>query len=240
VLVNLLTNAVEALPDGGRITLKTWASPEFVHCSVADTGLGMSPDVQRRAFEPFFTTKGVRRTGLGLSVGYGTLRRHGGDLTIETAEGGGTTVMLRVPRASVVDLPTPAPSAPAVRGATGPLTVVVVDDEPGVRQVLAELLEQQGHRVVQAADGDEALDRVDATVDLVLTDLSMPGMSGWDVARDVKTRWPDLRVGLVTGWAEALDVDPGQRSAADFVLTKPVTDDALRTAIAQAGIVPRR
>ena len=240
VLVNLVTNAVEALPNGGRITLKTWASLGFVHCSVSDTGVGMSSDVQRRAFEPFFTTKGVRRTGLGLSVGYGTLRRHGGDLTIQTAEGAGTTVMLRVPRTSVVDLPTPAPSVSPVRVAIGPLTVVVVDDEPDVRQVLAELLEQQGHHVVQAADGDEALHRVDASVDLVLTDLSMPGMSGWDVARDVKTRWPDLRVGLVTGWAEALEVDPADRSAADFVLTKPVSDDALRTAIAQAGIAPRR
>jgi GAF domain-containing protein/CheY-like chemotaxis protein len=239
VLVNLILNAIDALPAGGRIALRTWASGEHVHCAVSDDGIGMSPEVQRRAVEPFFTTKGVRRTGLGLSVGYGILRRHGGDLTIESTEGQGTEVTLRVPLTSLIDIPGTAPVASAVRAPAGRLTVVVVDDEPEVRRVIAELLEHQGHRVVQAADGDEALRRVDDTVDLVLTDLSMPGMSGWDVARDVKTRWPGLRVGIVTGWAEALGADPGHRSAADFVIAKPVTGAALRTAIAQAGIAPR-
>lgn len=97
VLMSLLLNSVDALPNGGRITVRTWASEQEVLCSVADTGVGMSEEVRRRALEPFFTTKGPKSTGLGLSVAYGILQRHGGDLLIESIEGRGTTVTIRVP-----------------------------------------------------------------------------------------------------------------------------------------------
>jgi signal transduction histidine kinase len=101
VLVNLVVNAVEAMPDGGRVSVRTWADQDAVHCAVSDTGVGMSEDTRRRVLEPFFTTKGPRSTGLGLSVAYGTIERHGGGLSIDTAEGKGTTVTVTLPLASV-------------------------------------------------------------------------------------------------------------------------------------------
>ncbi len=155
VLVNVLLNAVDALPNGGRITVKTWASQERVHCSVTDTGVGMSEEVRRRALDPFFTTKGPKSAGLGLSVAHGILQRHGGELAIESVEGKGTmvTISLPVSPATVVAQPAPAtPSAPMRRA-----KILVIDDEAEVREILADLLAGQGHRVSQAASGAEGV-----------------------------------------------------------------------------------
>src|SRR5439155_17651519 len=125
MLVNLVLNAVDALPRGGRIEIRTWMTDESVYCAVSDAGIGMTPDVQRRALEPFFTTKGVQSTGLGLSVSYGIVRRHDGDLTIESVEGQGTDVTLRLPAAPGA----PAPAAPESPAEPLPLRIPLVDDE---------------------------------------------------------------------------------------------------------------
>lgn len=232
VLVNLVLNAVDAMPHGGSITIRTWGTGPEVHCSVRDTGVGMSAEVQRRALEPFFTTKGLKSTGLGLSVNYGIIQRHGGELAIESAEGRGTTVTVRLPVATVADEPPPD----AAWRAIPPLRILVIDDEMEVRKVITDILADDGHTVVGAADGDEGLARLGdgEAIDLVLTDLGMPGMTGWEVARTVKTRRPLLPVGLVTGWGEDPEGKPGDRDAVDFVLAKPVTRESLRAAIAQA------
>jgi signal transduction histidine kinase len=232
VLMNLIMNAIDALPEGGVITVRTTPVADGVQCEVADTGVGMPPEVQRRALEPFFTTKGFQSTGLGLSVTYGIVRRHGGELVIDTAPGAGTRVRIKLPAAG-----TPAarrvvqPDEPAV---TSPLRILVVDDEREVRDVVVEILAAQGHEVVQAAGGPEGLAYLDrgVPVDLVLTDLGMPGMTGWEVARAAKQRRPTLRVGLLTGWGEQPTAKPEDRAAADFVIAKPVTVDGLKAAIA--------
>jgi CheY-like chemotaxis protein/anti-sigma regulatory factor (Ser/Thr protein kinase) len=232
VLVNLILNAIDALPAGGRVVLRTWATDAGVHCAVSDNGIGMSAEVRRRVFEPFFTTKGVKSTGLGLSVNYGIIQRHGGELTIDTEEGRGSTVTFRLP--AVKHRPRPAPPPPEVQ-APPPLCVLLIDDDPAVRSVVADMLAEDGHQVVQAAGGPEGLARLTghAPVDLVLTDLGMLGMNGWDVARAVRAASPSTVVGLITGWDERLGPKPSDPGQVDLIVRKPVTQETLRNVIAQ-------
>ncbi len=236
VLMNVLLNATEAMPRGGQITFRTWTAGGRVHCAMSDTGTGMSEDVRRRALEPFFTTKGPKSTGLGLSVAYGTVQRHGGTLTIESAEGQGTTVTISLPPASAAAAPQAARPAAVTPGV--PLRVLVIDDEMQVRTTLGDILENQGHTVVQASGGREGLGVLEngQPIDVVLTDLGMPDMTGWDVARMVQERWPDLPVGLVTGWGEQ-DLTPEEQGRVSFVLTKPFDRRLLRETL--AGIPSR-
>jgi signal transduction histidine kinase/CheY-like chemotaxis protein len=231
VLMNLVLNALDALPQGGRVTIRTWAASDRVHVAVADTGTGMSDVVRQQALEPFFTTKGPKSTGLGLSVAYGTIERHGGTLVIDSEEGHGTRVTVTLPAAGRGAAVAVAP--PTVL-ATAPLRVLVIDDEPDVRATLVDMLEAQGHTVVQAPGGREGLGLMETgpPVDLVLTDLGMPGMTGWDVARQIRERWPVVPVGLMTGWGEQ-QLTPVERSRVSFVITKPFDLDALSLALAE-------
>ena len=232
VLMNLLLNAVDASPRGGRITLRTWADDDVVHCSVSDTGEGMSDEVRRRVLEPFFTTKGPKSLGLGLSAAYGTIRRYGGTLVIESAEKQGTTVAFTLRAASPLTVALPA-SAPV---AIAPLRILVIDDDPPVRATLADLLADQGHAVSQASSGREGIDRLASgeIVDLVITDLGMPDMTGREVARVMRERWPVLRVGVITGWGNG-ELSEGDRGLVDFVISKPFEDARLRHALAARG-----
>ena len=229
VLMNLLLNAADSITQAGKITLKTWTRDDRVYCSVADTGGGMPEEVRRRALEPFFTTKGPKATGLGLSVAYGTVQRYGGTLTVESTEGQGTTVEVSLPTASaaasIALTPTGPRSAPVV-----PLRILVIDDELQVRATLAEMLEEQGHSVTQAPGGREGLSYLDANpqlVDVVVSDLGMPDMNGWDVAKAIQARWPQLPVGLITGWGET-EITREERSRVNFVITKPFDKAVLR------------
>jgi signal transduction histidine kinase len=235
VAMNLLFNAIDALKEGGTIRVSTWAAEDWVYCAIADDGVGMSDEVRRCAFEPFFTTKGPQGTGLGLSVAHTIVQRHGGELSLRPNDSGGTVVTLRLPRATPGAAGAEeAPTAPGL-----PLRVLVIDDEASVREALADTLVDEGHTVVQAASGREGLARLaeGAAVDVVVTDLGMPEMTGWDVARTVRTQHPGLPVGLVTGWAVALELSDDDRRAVDFVIAKPYTIEALRAAL--AGIRPR-
>lgn len=228
-LVNLLLNAVDAMPEGGKVTIRTWAEGDRVRCAIADCGVGMSDEVRRRALEPFFTTKGPKRTGLGLSVAYGAVQRYGGKLEIDSAPGRGTTVtvslFVAVPAATRERRPE---SAGGVR-----LRILVIDDEAEVRDVLGDLLQEEGHSVVKAARGEDGLGRLKAgePFDLVLTDLFMPGMTGWDVARILQETWPRLPVGLITGWSEQA-MTPEERARVDLVITKPFDREQLRETLA--------
>src|SRR5262245_5589214 len=222
VLINLLLNAADSIKQAGRVTLKTWTDDDRVYCSVSDTGAGMPEEVRRRALEPFFTTKGPKATGLGLSVAYGTVQRYGGTLAVESVEGQGTTVE--------VSLPSAAATAQVVRKSTGPATkaalplrILVIDDELQVRSTLAEMLEEQGHSVTQAPGGRQGLSYPESNPELVdgeISDLGMPDMTGWDVARTIQSRWPRLPVGLITGWGET-EITREERGRVNFVITKP-------------------
>jgi len=235
VLMNLVLNAIDAMPGGGQLTVRTWSSGQEVHCAVADTGSGMTEEVRRRAFEPFFTTKGPKSTGLGLSVTYGIVQRHNGKIEIDTGVGRGTAVHITLPAA----LPTSRRAAGAgdTAQSEGPLRILVVDDEPEVRSAVADMLGTAGYTAFQASGGKEALAWLDAgqSVDLLLTDLGMPGMTGTDLARTVRDRWPHLRLGLMTGWDEAESPVGEASSVVDFVIPKPFKISALLEAYAGAA-----
>lgn len=231
VLVNLILNAVDAMPGGGRIVLRTWAANGSVHCAISDTGIGMSSEVRRRVFEPFFTTKGVKSTGLGLSVNYGIIQRHGGELTIESGEGQGCTVTFRLPVATRRTIRTVAAAEPPRPAA---LRVLLIDDDPAVRSVVADMLSEDGHRVAEASGGAEGLARLATSpVDLVLTDLGMVPMNGWEVARAVRAAYPSTVVGLITGWDEGFGPVPTEPGHVDLIVRKPLTQEMLRDVIAQ-------
>jgi len=232
VLMNLVLNAIDAMPGGGRLTLRTWADGQEVHCVVSDTGAGMTEEVRQRAFEPFFTTKGPKSTGLGLSVTYGIVQRHNGKIEIDTAPQRGTTVHITLPAALPVTRPQGSPAA--AESTAENLRILVVDDEPEVRSAVADMLGTAGYTAFQAAGGHEALVWLDAgqPVDLVLTDLGMPGMTGADLARAVRGRWPHLRLGLMTGWDETEAPVGEASSAVDFVIAKPFKLSALLSAYA--------
>jgi CheY-like chemotaxis protein len=237
VLMNLVLNALDAMPAGGCLTVRTWTENGWAYCSVGDTGSGMSPEVRQRALEPFFTTKGPKGVGLGLSVTLGVVQRHRGEMDIKSGEGDGTLVTLRIPRPGVTPPPETVPLTPSP---VAPLKILVVDDEPTVLEALAETLLEDGHTVLRAGSGREALALLDGgeRVDIVLTDLGMPGMTGWELARALRTRWPDLPVGLISGWKASADFSAEEASHVAFVVAKPYTLGALRTAL--APFRPRR
>ena len=232
VLTNLILNAVDAMPEGGTLTLATRADETTVSLSVSDTGTGMTPDVQPRIFDPFFTTKGPSGTGLGLSITYGIVSRHGGQIRVESAEGQGTTFHLTFPVSTVEAEP---PRAAALEP-VAPLRCLVVDDEQPVLEVLGDVLAAGGHSAVLVADGAEAIRRFKAEpFDIVFTDLAMPGVNGWQVARAVKDQAPSVPVLLVTGWGVELSPDELRGKGIDAVLSKPVQFEEILAAVAAFG-----
>jgi signal transduction histidine kinase len=235
VVMNLIFNAIDALPTGGTIRIATWGADTWIFCAVADDGMGMNDEVRRRALEPFFTTKGPQGTGLGLSVAHSIVQRHRGELSLRPNDPRGTVITLRLPQAA----PGATTTEPASTSQGPPLRILIIDDELTVREALADSLAEDGHAVIQAASGPEGLARLadGVIVDVVVTDLGMPEMTGWDVARAVRTRHPGVPVGLVTGWAVALEISDEERRGVDFLIAKPYTIEALRAAF--ATITPR-
>jgi signal transduction histidine kinase len=230
VLTNLIFNAVDAMPEGGRISLETEIDGSDAVIHVRDTGTGMSESVRQRCLEPFFSTKGELGTGLGLSMVYGIVERHRGKLEIESAAGQGTTFTIRLPLAedSTDAVPTIAPAAKP-RSA---LKVLIVDDEPSVLEVVSSYLRCDGHSVATAASGREALEKFRRNhFDLVVLDRVMPEMSGDQTARLIKQLNQDIPVIMLTGFGALIEVTGSQPQAVDVVLSKPVTIDALRTTI---------
>jgi PAS domain S-box-containing protein len=233
-LTNLILNAVDAMPAGGTLTITgraqgPAADQPLIALTVADTGVGMPEDVRRRIFDPFFTTKGVTGTGLGLSVVYGIMQRHGGRIDVASVPGKGTTFTLWFQMAPDAAKPVPRPAAVHV---VAPRRLLVIDDEPVVRQTVVDMLQSVGHVVTAAAGGAEGLQVLQQhAVDLVLTDLGMPGMSGWDVVRAVKKTTPNVPVILLTGWGEQAASVLEQPGLADRIVGKPVRLDELLTTI---------
>ena len=230
VLTNLLFNAVDAMPEGGRISLETSVEDNKAVLRVSDTGTGMSESVRQRCLEPFFSTKGERGTGLGLSMVHGIVERHRGQLEIQSAIGKGTTFIIRIPVAERV--PVLEALIDTVGASKSKLNVLIVDDEPRVREVLSLYLRCDGHAVATAASGREAVEKFRLQqFDLVILDRAMPEMNGEQTARFIKQLNQNVPVIMLTGFGALIEVTGAQPQAVDVVLSKPVTLDALRRTI---------
>ena len=229
-LTNLIFNAVDAMPQGGSVTLCTREELADVRLEIRDTGTGMPEEVRRRCLEPFFTTKGQGGTGLGLAMVYGTVERHGGVMEIESALGSGTTFILRLPK----HIATSQLSNRAESHALEPLNILVVDDQPVLCEILSAYLTKDSHIVEAANHGEEALAKFSTgNFDLVITDQVMPGMSGSELAATIKDRSPRTAVFLLTGFADP-DGETNEElrnDAIDQVLSKPISQIELRKAI---------
>jgi signal transduction histidine kinase/ActR/RegA family two-component response regulator len=226
VLVNMIFNAVDAMPGGGRLTLTAERHDEKVLVTVADTGCGMSPEVRSRVFDPFFTTKGVEGMGLGLSVSYGVIRRHGGTIRVESEGGRGSTFRVLLPLVSCAGSAHDPGAEPGAHDAPQPkcgLTkILVVDDEEPVRELLCDIFEGEGVEVTLAANGAEALARFEpGRFDAVVTDIGMPGMNGWELLRRVSERDQQVALAVVTGWGELVSTHEEKAARIEWVLTKP-------------------
>ena len=228
VFVNLLFNAVDAMPQGGTITVGTRAEDGFIIIEVCDTGHGMTEEVQQRCFEPFFTTKGERGTGLGLAIVYGIVQRHGGTISMDSKEGKGTSVVIRLP----VLTPESGDVLPVSAAPSRPLRVLLVEDEPQVCDIEAEYLRGDGHFVETALDGSQGLKRFKAGhFDVVVADRAMPEMNGDQMTEAIKQISPGTPVLLVTGFADMPTDDIELKRRPDLILRKPITQMALRQAV---------
>lgn len=197
VFINLITNAVQAMPRGGRLTFKTYQEGDDVVVAISDTGNGMSEKTKKRIFEPMFTTKGKQGTGLGLSLCYSIIQNHDARMQVDSALGQGTTFLMRFKQQVTPEAEEVQPARATEKKLA---QILAVDDEPGVRNVLANLLTLQGHEVQVAASGHEALDHLNSEkVDIVFTDHGMPGMNGRQLAQAIKQSSPELPVVLITG-----------------------------------------
>jgi signal transduction histidine kinase/ActR/RegA family two-component response regulator len=225
VLVNMVFNAVDAMPEGGTLTLSAQELDGFVELSVSDTGTGMTEDVRLRIFDPFFTTKGKAGMGLGLAVSYGIIRRHEGTVEVESEVGRGTSFRFRLPITKGVAKSQPQGElhVPATRPARLSQTkILIVDDEAYVRVLLRDILEKEGCEVGLAEGGREALALFEEeSYDAIFTDLGMPEMSGWELARAVRERDSQIPLAVITGWGEAVGSNEQKAAQVDWVVAKP-------------------
>jgi PAS domain S-box-containing protein len=244
IVLNLAVNARDAMPRGGTLTIET-ANAEldehyakthvavkpgpYVVLTVTDTGTGMTPQVQARLFEPFFTTKELGRgTGLGLATVHGIVARSGGRVDVSSEVGKGTSFRVYFPRADAAEIVVDASPTVARRRAR-PETVLVVEDEKELREVATRLLQRQGYRVLVAANADEALQLFEqhASIDVLLTDVVMPGASGPELTRELAERRPGLKAIYMSGYTEEAIVQHGVLNPGIALLRKPFTSETL-------------
>jgi signal transduction histidine kinase len=234
VLTNLIFNAVDAMPQGGSLIVRTWNTDRDVYLSVQDTGMGITEAVRRRLFEPFFTTKGERGNGMGLSVSFGIVQRHQGEITVESAPNYGSTFTVRLPatmETAAAEKDEVIEQAPRVAGKS--LRVLIVEDEDSIRRFLAAGLVRLGHQARLTSNAEEAMAAfAEQPFDVVLTDLGLPGISGEEVARRITERAPGVPVILLTGWADQIKADKKLVPGVKCILGKPITLSALANTLA--------
>ncbi len=243
IFIELILNAIEAMPNGGSITLRTERKGNRVLVSVIDTGEGMPEVTRLRVFDPFFTTKGSTHAGLGLSTAAKIIAQHEGTWTVESQPGRGTTFTLSFPVAKglIRFTDSAAPSREAAVTAPSPprgVSILLIDDEPMVRDIIQKFLTFRGHRVAVADTGSEGIAAFKKEgFDLVITDLGMPGMSGWDAAREIKRLNSKVLVVLMTGWSADLDPQKVKESGVDRVVQKPFDVDDVLALVGEAATI---
>lgn len=222
VLVNMVLNALDAMPRGGRITLSSAVEGGEVLVRVEDTGIGIAPEAVSRIFDPFFTTKGQKGLGLGLAVSYGIIKRHGGQIEVSSTVGSGTTFTIRLPAAPEQRSVCSQENAPITRRSDRRACILVVDDEDYVRELLTDILTGEGHEVVAAATAREALQLLrNRHFDAVFSDVGMPEMNGLELAQAIRAEDERISLALITGWGEAIDEQERRARRIDWIIAKP-------------------
>ena len=220
VFINIINNALDAMPDGGRLSFSTSSNDDTVFISISDTGIGMSENVKKCIFDPFFTTRRPEGTGLGMSMSYGTIARHGGKIEVESEMGNGATFNLSIPIRKDAAQKVVPPEYDR-RVTRSKLNILVVDDNEDVCEIMDEVLTRCGHAVTSVDNGAEAIElAVEKDFDLVLCDLLMPEVHGYDVVKALNKLDKIPKIGLMTGWAELKSIDE-EGYKIDFILEKP-------------------
>jgi signal transduction histidine kinase/DNA-binding response OmpR family regulator len=228
VFLNIIFNAIDAMPNGGELGVRTGRHGDSVYASISDSGVGMPAEVQRRVFDPFFTTKGSGGSGLGLSVAYGIVARHGGQLTVESEPGNGSTFSVFLPVAPAVVQESEA----AVSQPSRQARILLIDDDESVLRAVEAMLRSEGHAVTKCLGGRQGLARFEeGNYDLVITDLGMPELNGWEVAAKVKDASPDMPVVLLTGWGAEITAERISQLGIDGIVQKPCRLNVLRQTI---------
>jgi CheY-like chemotaxis protein len=232
MLFNVVFNAIDAIPNEGAITFRTSMRGECALLQVSDTGTGMTEDVRSRCLEPFFSTKDEHGTGLGLGIVYGIVRRHDGSIEIDSAPAKGTTISVSLPLYKEQVSPVrPEPAGVLER----PLHILVVEDEPLVREVIEVYLREDHHIIQTAANGREGLEKYRAgTFDIVLTDRAMPEVNGDVLAFEIKKINPRQPVVLLTGFGDLMQGSGEKPEGVDLIVGKPFSLNSLREALIKA------
>ena len=219
VFVNMILNSIYAMPGGGTLSISSRSDENYVSAWVKDTGKGMSEEIQKKVFDPFFTTKGPKGNGLGMSLAYGIIVRHNGEISIESQEGKGTGFIVKLPIRKMVDKK--GGKLEKIEGEVKE-NVLIIDDEPAIRELLCDILESRGYK---AASVDDSLKGVELfekeEFDIVFTDLSMPEMSGWEVADRLKSLSPEVVIVMITGWGTQVDSKKLKTHSIDLLMPKP-------------------
>jgi CheY-like chemotaxis protein len=211
------------MPKGGTIEFATQDEEKdgtsFVKLQVSDTGAGIPQEVQSQIFDPFFSTKGSLGTGLGLSITYGIVTRYGGSISVDSTVGRGTTFVIRLP----ADKTEAEPAGPNEQDSPFiPCSILVVEDEPEIREVLMDGLTEAGYKITIASGGKEAISLLNLVqYDVLITDLGMPEVNGWDVLQAARTQRPGMILGIVTGWGETLDPAQLKDRGVSLLVSKP-------------------
>jgi two-component system cell cycle sensor histidine kinase/response regulator CckA len=219
VITNMIFNAIEAMPEGGRIEIRTFKKRRDVLIQISDTGIGIGEEEKRKIFEPFFTTKPFTNTGLGLSMSYGIIKRFGGEIEVESKVGQGTTfrIILPIGEDEKEEAVEPQPTKKGIKA-----RILVIDDDEFVRSILSRTLAQADHQVTLAESGEKGVQLFqEGKFDIVLTDLGMPGVSGWEVCRMIKEVSPRTPVGMITGWGDERNRSKMEEYGLDFFVSKP-------------------
>jgi len=227
VLVNLIINAIEAMPGGGKLTLGIYnVNGEKVAIYIADTGVGINPEIMSRIFEPFFTTKSEYGTGLGLSIAYDIIKSHNGEIFVESELGKGSkfTIVLPASQQKVSD----AIKKSTLKESPRKLTILIVEDDESVFYLLQDIFTNLGYRVLPAEDGKKALEYIQTEkFDIAIIDIGLPDISGWEVSKAIKQKNAQIPVVILTGWGLNISEEEMKRKGADYIISKPFELDGL-------------
>jgi len=219
VFVNMILNSFDAMSKGGTLSVSSRSNENYVLASVSDTGIGMSEEIQRKVFDPFFTTKGPKGNGLGMSLAYGIVVRHNGEISIESQEGKGTTFSVKLPIKRIVDK---KGGKEEKAEESCKENILIIDDEPAIRELLCDILQSRGYKAVAVDDSLKGIELFEKEeFDIVFTDLSMPEMSGWEVADRLKSLNPEVVIVMVTGWGTQVDSRKLKAHSVDLLMAKP-------------------